>query len=163
MGELPATEFDSMGELIEKTRGPRARIIEALSFYDGRAHSQKIRNYGEIPSSTYHFDELEEQGIIERDGTEYVSHGGSAIAYELTDFGWDVAEEIEGEPETGAELEELEDAIEALYCRLEQHGKGLDDQKADIEIMKDRFNQFLGVMEPVIEDYNNRHPEDRIG
>jgi DNA-binding HxlR family transcriptional regulator len=162
MRGLPATEFDSMEELIEKTRGPRARVIEALSFYDGRAHSQKIRNYGEIPSSTYHFNKLEEQGIIERDGTEYVSQGGSAIAYELTDFGWDVAEEIEGEPETGAELEELEDTMEALYRRLEQHGEGLDDQKADIEIMKDHFNRMAELVEPLIEDYNERHPENRL-
>lgn len=162
MTGLPATDFDSMEELIEKTRGPRARIIEALSFYDGRAHSQKIRNYGDIPSSTYHFDKLEKQDIIERDGTEYVSQGGSAIAYQLTDFGRDVADEIEGEPETGAEIEELEDAMESLYRRLEQHGEGLDDQKADIELLKHHFNRMAEFLEPLIEDYNERHPEDRL-
>lgn len=108
-----------MAELIEKTRGPRARIIEGLAFYGGRAHSQRLRHYGDVPSSTYHFDKLEEQGIIERDGTEYVSHGGEAIVYQLTDFGYDVADELEAPPDADAEMAELKEAIRLLDKKVQ--------------------------------------------
>ena len=133
MTGLPATEFDTMGELLEKTHGPRARIIEALSFYEGRAHSQQVRKYGEIPSGTYHFDKLEDQGMIERDGTEYVSSGGSAIAYRLTEFGWEVAEEVEGPPDAGADLDDLKEGMNQVISKLNEHTKEIRQLKKEYD------------------------------
>lgn len=120
-----------MNELIEKTRGPRARIIEGLAFYDGRAHSQRLRHYGDVPSSTYHFDKLEEQGIIERDGTEYVSQGGEAIVYQLTDFGYDVADELETPPDADAEMAEVKEAIRLLDKKIQANQDAIQSIKAN--------------------------------
>jgi DNA-binding PadR family transcriptional regulator len=155
MAGLPATDFESMEELIEKTRGPRARIIEALSFYDGRAHSQKVRNYGQIPSSTYHFDKLEEQGIIERDGTEYVSQGGSAIAYQLTDFGRDVADELEGAPETGADLDQLKEGMRRVISKVDEHTEEIQQLHRECDRLADHVGH-----EDARGDHDRREPSD---
>lgn len=125
-----------MEELIEKTRGPRARIIEGLSFYSGRANTQELRNYGNVPSSTYHFDKLAEQGIIERDGTEYVSRGGEAIAYQLTEFGRDVADELDDTEDPGEKIEEITEAFRKVATRSDQHTEAIRDLQSDVEDMQ---------------------------
>ena len=146
----PAPGFDTMDELIEKTRGPRARIIEGLSFYSGRANTQELRNYGNVPSSTYHFDKLEKQGIIERDGTEYVSRGGEAIAYQLTEFGRDVADELDNTDSPGEKMEEIVEAFHKVATRSDQHTEEIRELQDDIEDLQDDIadvRKWVGELE----------------
>jgi DNA-binding PadR family transcriptional regulator len=141
-----------MDELIEKTRGPRARIIEGLSFYDGRAHSQRLRHYGDIPSSTYHFDKLEDQGIIERDGTEYVSKGGEAIVYQLTDFGYDVADELEAPPDADAEMAEVKEAVRLLDKKVQA--------LEQLDRRVDALGEIVGELDDRLTNYEGRNPNE---
>lgn len=147
MGKVPAnTDCETMDELVEKTRGPRARIIEGILFHRGRANAQQIRNYGNVPSGMYHFNVLEEQGIIRRSGTDYVTEGGTAIAFHLTDFGVEVSEALEVDSPDGTDWEELKDVINEIASVVDAHTEriqALEAQTHDLSDFVDELDRRL--------------------
>lgn len=134
------TGCDTMEELVEKTRGPRARLIDAILFHDGVASSRRIREHGQIPSGQYHFNKLEEQGIIERRGTKYESEGGSAVRYGLTPFGADVADalDVEGDPERGS-WDEMVEVVNEMAGIVDSHARKLDEREKQIHALTDQL------------------------
>jgi hypothetical protein len=157
MGNVPAnTDCDTMDELVEKTRGPRAQIIDAILFHRGRANAKQIRNYGRVPSGMYHFNVLEEQGIIRRSGTDYVSEGGSAIAFHLTDFGVEVSEELDTDAPDGHDWEELRDVINEIANRVEKNTDRLDT----LESKTTALSEYVGELDARVTDYEGRNPND---
>ena len=129
---------ETIGELVERTRGPRARIIDGLLFYEGEAHAQQLRKYGDIPSRSYHFKKLMEQGLIEQTGEEYISDGGNVNVYRLTDLGREVSEELFESSEKRATVTELEDRI--------------NHQQQEIEELQRRYDAVVDY----VEDLENR-------
>lgn len=134
------TGCDTMEELVEQTRGPRARLIDAILFHDGVASSRRIREHGQIPSGQYHFNKLEEQGIIERRGTEYESKGGNAVRYGLTRFGADVADalDVEGDPERGS-WQEMVQVVNEIAGIVEENKRELERKENKIRALTEQL------------------------
>lgn len=147
---LEKTGCDSMAELVEKTRGPRANIIEAILFHQGRANAKQIRDYARVPSGMYHFDVLEEQGIIRRSGSEYVSKGGSSVAFHLTDFGVEVSEALDTDAPDGQDWEELKDVINQIANRVDEHTRQLDS----LETKVDALGAHVGELDAQLTERN---------
>jgi predicted ArsR family transcriptional regulator len=132
-----AGDAETITELVEQTRGPRARVIDGLLFYEGEAHAQQLRRYGDVPSSTYHFEKLEVQELIEQTGQKYISDGGVANVYRLTDLGREVGDELfdtSGE-RTAAALEERIDQLredvgelQEVYNEMAEFVENLDER-----------------------------------
>jgi hypothetical protein len=128
-------ELDTLNDLVESTRGPRAGILEGIRFYNGAANSRELRQYGDIPSGVYHFNTLVEQGVIEEAGQEHGGRGGPATVYELTDLGEKVADELLGESGGMATIAELE--------------KQLDEQAERIEDLVEAYNNMADLVEEI--------------
>ncbi|WP_147464901.1 hypothetical protein [Halococcus sp. IIIV-5B] len=128
-------EMDTLDDLVESTRGPRAGILEGIRFHNGVANSRELRQYGDIPSGVYHFKTLVEQEIIEETGQEHGGRGGPATVYELTDLGEKVADELLGESGGMSTIAELE--------------KQLDEQAERIEDLVDAYNDMADLVEEI--------------
>ena len=131
---------DTLKELVEQTRGPRARIIEGLQLYDGEAHSRRLRKYGDIPSGRYHFNKLLEQDVIEKVGEQHVGRGGAASVYRLTDIGEDLADELGAGSDAGATVSQLVD-------RLDQQQETIEDLQDEMEKLQQRYNALADYVE----------------
>ena len=131
---------DTLRELAEQTRGPRARIIDGLQFYDGEAHSKQLRKYGDIPSGRYHFNKLLDLGVIEKVGEEHVGRGGAASVYRLTDLGEDLADELE-------DASDAEATVSQLVDRLDQQQETIEDLEDEIEELQQRYNALADYVE----------------
>lgn len=120
MGETSQpTSAETFEGLVAQTHGPRRMIVTGLRFYGGQANSQQLRRYADIPSRNYHFNKLEEQGVIEQVGNDASGGGDAAKVYRLTDLGREVAEELESTEETST-VTELEDRITHLEDKIEE-------------------------------------------
>jgi predicted MarR family transcription regulator len=120
MGETnQSTSAKTFEGLVAQTHGPRRLIVTGLRFYGGQANSQQLRRYGDIPSRNYHFNKLEEQGVIEQVGNDASGGGDAAKVYRLTELGQEVAEELESTEETST-VTELEERIAHLEGKIEE-------------------------------------------
>ncbi len=137
MGNTGETEnSETFEELVDQTWGPRADIIYGIQFFGGQAHTQQIRRYGDIPSGRYHFHKLENQEIIEKVGEEHIGQGGAATVYQLTDFGHEIADALDGPSHRAATITELEDKIEEQaeeIADLQQRYNAVHDYVEDLE------------------------------
>ena len=131
---------DTLEELAEQTRGPRARIINGLQFYDGEAHSKQLRKYGDIPSGRYHFNKLLDQDVIEKTGETHVGRGGAASVYQLTDLGEDLADELR-------DASSAEATVSQLVDRLNQQQETIEDLEDEIEELQQRYNALADYVE----------------
>lgn len=131
---------DTLTELAEQTQGPRARIIEGLQFYDGKAHSKQLRNYGDIPSGRYHFNKLLDQDVIEKVGEEHVGRGGAASVYRLTNLGEDLADELGGASDAGITVSQLVD-------RIDKQEETIENLEDEIEELQQRYNALADYVE----------------
>jgi predicted ArsR family transcriptional regulator len=113
-------------EVVEQTRGPRARILDGLRFYDDEAHAQQLRRYGDIPSGRYHFNKLQEQGMIEKTGEEHIGRGGTATVYQLTELGREIADALDS-PSGAETITQLQDDIEELQQRYNDIADFVED------------------------------------
>jgi predicted MarR family transcription regulator len=128
---------DTFEELIDQIHGPREVVVRGLHFYGGKANSQELRRYGNIPSRNYHFKKLEEKNVIEQDGSEQVAQGGSAKVYHLTGLGQEVAAtlaESSGEITTITEIEERLREHEDQLTQLQEKVEEMDDLLYDIAV-----------------------------
>ena len=132
---------ETFEELVEKTRGPRARILDGLRFYNGEAHGQRLRQYGDVPSGTYHFEKLEDHGLIEQTGREYISDGGQANVYRLTDLGQEVGDELTGPSGKEATVTELENQIDQLFEEIENLKQAHNEMADFVENLDDRVGE----------------------
>jgi polyhydroxyalkanoate synthesis regulator phasin len=151
MGEASLPGSKSFEELTEKTRGPRERILEALRFYGGQSDTQSIRHYGDIPSSTYHFDKLEDDNLIERTGTADVAKGGSALVFEITGLGEKVADELDAEPSIDDELRDMVEyyrkvaqRTDEMQQRMEQLEQQMDDLDKQMQRLEGDVTTWIG-------------------
>lgn len=145
MGNAAQTDADTLDELVEQTRGPRASIIDGLRFYGGETNMKKLRQYGDFQSAAYHLDILTEEGLIEKTGEEFVGRGGSSTVYCLTGLGQEVADELTDSSDQSATFAEVVERVEQLEEEIERfreaHNEmaefveGLDD---DIDDLKQR-------------------------
>ena len=143
MGNAAQTDADTLNELVEQTRGPRASIVDGLRFYGNETNVKKLRQYGDFQSAAYHLDILTEQGLIEEMGEEFVGRGGSSTVYRLTDLGQEVAEELTNSSDQSAtvaamveRIEQLEDEIERFreaHNEMAEFVEGLDDDIDDLK------------------------------
>ena len=143
-----AAEMDTLDDLVESTRGPRAGIVEGLRFHGGSANSREIRQYGDIPSSTYHFNRLVEQDMIRETGQEYVTEGGSATAYELTDLGEKIADEILDQSGAATTVAQLEDQIDSLQQRVDD----LEDDRQRIGNLEEQIGAMKRVLRRITQE-----------
>lgn len=149
-GETATSE--SFEELVEQTRGPRARIINWLQFYGGEAHGQQLRREGDIPSGRYHFNKLQEQGVIEKVGTEHVGKGGEASVYRLTDLGREVVDARDESPDVEGTIVEIEN-------RLDQQAKTSEETQNEIETLQHRYDaiaDFVEELDDRIDEFEER-------
>src|SRR5699024_12001044 len=86
-------EADTLNDLVELTRGPRASIIDGLRCYGGETNVKKLREYGDFQSAAYHLDILKEQELIEEKGEEFIGRGGASTVVCMTNLGQEVADE----------------------------------------------------------------------
>jgi hypothetical protein len=124
-------------EVIEQTRGPRARVLDGLRFYDDEAHAQQLRRYGDIPSGRYHFNKLQEQGMIEKTGEEHVGRGGTATVYQLTEFGREITDALDSSSGEAETINQLQDDIEELqqrYNDIADFVEDLDERMRDADL-----------------------------
>jgi DNA-binding PadR family transcriptional regulator len=148
-GMASTAETATFSQLIKRTRGtPRARIIDGLRFYEGECNAKRLRKEWDIPSGTYHFDELEEQGLIKSVGEEYVGRGGSSTVYQLTDRGWEVNGELVDSDAVG--LTELINRVEKQAAAIkelqEQVGK-TEDLQQDVDHLGNLYNDVAEHVE----------------
>jgi len=135
-----AGNSETIEELVDQTRGPRGDIIHGIQFYGGEAHTQQLRGYSDIPSGRYHFHKLENQNVIERTGEEHIGQGGAATVYQLTDFGHEIADALDGPSHGGATITELQDKIE--------------EQAEEIADLQQRYNAVYDYVEELENQIN---------
>lgn len=135
-----ASSSETLEELVEQTRGPRAAIVNGLRFYGGEAHAQQLRQYEGIPSKNYHFNKLKDQGVIEETGDEYVGQGGTAKTYGLTNLGREVADAL-------AESAGVTAAITGFEERIDQQSEAIEEAQKEIEILQQRYNAIADFVE----------------
>ena len=148
--------IDTLDDLVESTRGPRAGIVEGLRFHGGSANSRELRQYGEIPSSTYHFNKLVEQDVVEETGEEYAGRGGPATDYELTENGETVADELVDGSEA-ATVTQLEEQIDSLQRRVD----ALEEDRQRIEDLEAQFGAMKRVLRRITEEIDLLSDEAR--
>lgn len=120
MGEAEQTDTETLEALVEKTRGPRETILAGLRFYGGEADTQQLRRYEDVPSRSYHFKKLEEQGLTEEVGSEDASQGGDAAKeYRLTDLGQEVVEALDETSGTST-VTEIEERLDQAEESIDQ-------------------------------------------
>ena len=139
MGGAEQTDTETLEALVEKTRGPRETILAGLRFYGGEADTQQLRRYEDIPSRSYHFKKLEEQGLTEEVSNGDASEGGDAAKeYRLTGLGQEVAEALDEDgtstvTEIEERLDQTEESIEQmneLLIDMAVHTGILDEEQA---------------------------------
>lgn len=124
---------ETLEELAEETRGPREAIVNGLRFYGGEAHAKQLRQHDEIPSKNYHFNKLQDQGLIEEIGEKPVGKGGTAKIYRLTNTGRDVVEAL---AESSGVTETITEVVERL-----------DQLREDIEELQEAHNEMAEFVE----------------
>ena len=148
--------MDILDDLVESTRGPRAGIVEGLRFHGGSANSRELRQYGEIPSSTYHFNKLVEQDMIEETGEEYAGRGGPATVYELTETGEKIADELV-DGSGAATVTQIEEQIDSLQQRVDD----LEEDRQRIENLEAQFGAMKRVLRRITEEIDLLSDEAR--
>lgn len=128
---------DTLEELVEETRGPREAIVNGLRFHGGETHSKKLRRFEKVPSKNYHFNKLEEQGLVEQQGEASVGKGGSAKIYRLTSTGHEVAEALS---KSSGVTETITDLIEQI-----------EQQREEIDELQEAHNEMANFVEELEE------------
>jgi DNA-binding PadR family transcriptional regulator len=138
MGNASPPEAETLDGLVELTRGPRASIIDGLRFYGGESNVKKLRQYGDFQSAAYHLDILQEQGLIEKSGEEFVGRGGTSTVYRLTDLGEEVANELTDSADQSTTFTEVV--------------KRVEDLEEEIETFRDAHNEMADFVEELDEE-----------
>lgn len=138
MGNGAQTDAETLDELVGQTRGPRASIIDGLSFYGGETNVKKLREYGDFQSAAYHLDILKEQGLIIESGEEFVGRGGSSKVVRLTNLGQEVADELTDPSDRSATFSEMVERVEQL--------------EDEIENFRDAHNEMADFVEELADD-----------
>jgi DNA-binding transcriptional ArsR family regulator len=142
MGNAAQTDAETLDELVELTRGPRASIIDGLRFYGGETNVKKLREYGDFQSAAYHLDILKEQELIEELGEEFVGRGGSSTVVRLTDLGQEVADELTDSSDQSATFSEMVERVEQLEDEIENFREGHNEMADFVEELDDEIEDI---------------------
>ena len=142
MGSAGPLEADTLDDLVELTRGPRASIIDGLRFYGGETNVKKLREYGDFQSAAYHLNILQEQELIEKSGEEFVGRGGSSTVYCLTDLGEEVADELTDTADQSATFSEVVKRIEDLEEEMETFRDAHNDMADFVEDLDEKLDEL---------------------
>jgi DNA-binding transcriptional ArsR family regulator len=142
MGNGAQTDAETLDELVELTRGPRASIIDGLRFYGGETNVKKLREYGDFQSAAYHLDILKEQELIEELGEEFVGRGGSSTVVRLTNLGQDVADELTDSSDQSATFSEMVERVEQLEDEIENFREAHNEMADFVEELDDEIDDL---------------------
>ena len=142
MANTGPPEADTLNDLVELTRGPRASIIDGLRFYGGETNVKKLREYGDFQSAAYHLNLLQEQGLIEKSGEEFVGRGGSSTVYRLTDLGEEVADELTDTADQSATFSEVVKRVESLEDEIETFREAHNDMADFVENLSEELDEL---------------------
>ena len=145
MGNGGPSEADTLDDLVEQTRGPRASIIDGLRFYGGETNMKKLRQYGDFQSAAYHLDILQEQELIKKSGEEFVGRGGTSTVYRLTNLGEEVAEELRDSADQSATFAEMV--------------KRVEDLEEEVETFREAHNEMADFVEQLDEELDELRDE----
>lgn len=142
MGNGGPSEADTLDDLVEQTRGPRASIIDGLRFYGGETNMKKLRQYGDFQSAAYHLDILQEQELIKKSGEEFVGRGGTSTVYRLTNLGEEVAEELRDSADQSATFAEMVKRVEDLEEEAETFRKAHNGMADFVEQLDEELDEL---------------------
>ena len=142
MGNDGPSEADTLDDLVEQTRGPRASIIDGLRFYGGETNMKKLRQYGDFQSAAYHLDILQEQELIKESGEEFVGRGGTSTVYRLTNLGEEVAEELRDSADQSATFAEMVKRVEDLEEEVETFRKAHNEMADFVEQLDEELDEL---------------------
>lgn len=138
--DLPDAE--TLDDLVEQTRGPRAAIIDGLRFYGGETNMKKLRQYGNFQSAAYHLDILLEEGLIEKSGEEFVGRGGTSTVYRLTSLGEEVADELTDSADQSATFAEVVKRVEDLEEEIETFREAHNEMADFVERLDEELDEL---------------------
>lgn len=144
MGNSAQTDAETLDELVGKTRGPRASIVDGLRFYGGETNMKKLREYGGFQSAAYHLDILKEQGLIKETGEEFVGRGGSSTVFCLTNLGQEVADELTDPSDQSATFSEMVERVEQLEDEIENFRDAHNEMADFVEELADDIEDLKG-------------------
>ena len=142
MGSAGQPDAETLDDLVEQTRGPRASIVDGLRFYGGETNVKKLRQYGDFQSAAYHLDILQEQGLIEKAGEEFVGRGGSSTVYRLTNLGGEVADELTDSSDQSATFSEMVERVEELEEEVESFRQAHNEMADFVERLDEEMDDL---------------------
>ena len=112
------------------------KVLNALNDMGGSANTSEIRTYVDLTSQAvgWHASQLQEQGLIEQDGTEDVGAPIDANVYRITEEGEGVSDEIE----TGMSREEMQSKLRDHADHVEE----IDSLVSRVDAMESKVKQL---------------------